>query len=177
MSEWKKAKIMNKQQLVVLKVILNAFAVVLLVASSRLATAQTTTAPSLSDEEVLRDLVRQKNEGKKMIKLTEDCIFVTGAYPRPVIGRGVVEQAQSRLRRSNRSIKDEIVRLVVAQSADMAEEFGNFAMSYDEPNKGRISFNGSYLRIWRKINGEWLVDAFFARPNEPEESTKEKSGS
>lgn len=37
---------MNKQQLVIIKVILNAFTVVLLGASSRLATAQTTTAPS-----------------------------------------------------------------------------------------------------------------------------------
>jgi len=56
---------MNKQELVVIKVILNAFAVVLLVASSRLATAQTTTTSSQSDEQVLRDLVRQENEGKR----------------------------------------------------------------------------------------------------------------
>ena len=168
---------MNKQQLVVIKMILNAFAVVLLVASSHVATGQTTTAPAKSDEEVLRDLVRQENDGKKMIKFTEDCIFVTGAYPRPVIGRSAREQAQSRLGRTNRSIKDETVRLVVSQSADMAEEFGNFTMSYDEPNKGHVSFNGSYLRIWRKVSGEWLADAFFARPNEPEESTKQKSGS
>ena len=160
---------MNKQELVVIKVILNAFAVVLLVASSRLATAQTTTTSSQSDEQVLRDLVRQENEGKKMIKFTEDCIFVTGAHPRPVIGRSALEQALSRLNRSNRLIKDEIVRLVVSQSDDMAEEFGNFTMSYDESNKKHISFDGSYLRVWRKVNGEWLADAFFARPNEPEE--------
>src|SRR5262249_41079543 len=118
-----------------------------------------------------------ENEGKKMIKFTEDCIFVTAAYPRPTIGRGAFEQAQSRLGRSNRSRKDEIVRLVVSQSADMAEEFGNFTMSYDDPNKKHISFNGSYLRIWRKVNGEWLADAFFARPNEPEENKSQKSGS
>ena len=112
-----------------------------------------------------------------MIKFTEDCIVVTGAYPRPVIGRAAFEQAQSLLLRTNRLIKDEIVRLVVSQSADMAEEFGNFTMSYDEPNKKHISFNGSYLRIWRKVNGDWLADAFFARPNEPEENKKQKSGS
>ena len=168
---------MKKQQLVVMNVILNAFAVVLLVASSRLATAQTTTAPAKSDEDILRDLVRHENEGKKMIKFTEDCIVVTGAYPRPTIGRGAFEQAQSGLHRSNLSRKDEIVRLVVSQSADMAEEFSNFTMSYDEPTKKHVSFNGSYLRIWRKVNGEWLVDAFFARPNEPEENKNQNSGS
>ncbi len=157
---------MNKQKLIVVKMVLSTFAAVLIVAGSRVVTAQTTAALALSDEQVLRDLVRQENEDKKMIKFTEDCIFVTGAYPRPLIGRAAHEQARSHLRISNRSIKDEIVRLVVSQSADMAEEFGNFEMSYDEPNKKHISFNGSYLRIWRKINGEWLVDAFFARPNE-----------
>jgi hypothetical protein len=167
---------MNKQKLVVIKVILVAFAMVLLVASSRLATAQTTTAPAQSDEQVLRDLVRQENEGKKMIKFTEDCIVVHGAYARPLIGRAAHEEAQLRLGRSNRSIEDQIVRLVVSQSTDMAEEFGNFTMSYDEPNKKHVSFNGSYLRVWRKINGEWLVDAFFARPNEPEEKKNQKSG-
>lgn len=56
----------------------------------------------------------------------------------------------------------------------MAEEFGNFTMSYDESNKTHIGFNGSYLRVWRKVNGEWLADPFFARPNESEEN-KNKS--
>ena len=59
----------------------------------------------------------------------------------------------------------------------MAEEFGNFTLSFDQPDKKHISFDGSYLRVWRKIKGEWLEDAFFARPNEPEEKTEQKSGS
>jgi len=35
----------------------------------------------------------------------------------------------------------------------------------------------SRLRIWRKVNGEWLAGAFFARPNEPEENKNQESGS
>jgi ketosteroid isomerase-like protein len=77
--------------------------------------------------------------------------------------------------RSNESRKGELVRLVISQSGDMAEEFGNFTLSFDQPDKTHIGFDGSYLRVWRKINGEWLEDAYFARPNEPEE--KKKSGS
>jgi muconolactone delta-isomerase len=59
----------------------------------------------------------------------------------------------------------------------MAEEFGNFTLSFDQLDKKHISFDGSYLRVWRKINGEWLEDAFFARPNEPEEKTEQSAGS
>ena len=67
-------------------------------------------------------------------------------------------------------------RLVVARSGDLAYDFGDFTISHGAPDKTRTSFNGSYLRVWRKANGEWLVDAFFARPNEPEEEIKRKSG-
>jgi len=34
------------------------------------------------------------------------------------------------------------------------------------PEKKHIIFNGSYLRVWRKIKGEWKGEAFFACPNE-----------
>ena len=89
-----------------------------------------------------------------------------------MIGHAVEEALGSRKDRSNESRKGEVVRLVISQSGDMAEEFGNFTHSFDQPNKKHISFDGSYLRVWRKINGEWLEDAFFARPNEPEERKK-----
>ena len=77
----------------------------------------------------------------------------------------------------NESRKGEVVRLVISQSGDMAEEFGNFTLSFDQPDKKHISFDGSYLRVWRKINGEWLEDAFFARPNESAEKSEPRSGS
>jgi ketosteroid isomerase-like protein len=159
--------IMNKQTLRVAKMTLSVLVAVMTVAGSRPLTAQTTSpTSSQSDEQVLRDLIRQENEGKDIIKYTEDSIFVSGAYPRPLMGRAAHEQAQSSRRLTNRSVKDEVVRLVVSQSGDMAEEFGNFTLSFDNPDKTHTSFNGSYLRVWRKTDGEWKVDAFFARPNE-----------
>ncbi len=94
-----------------------------------------------------------------------------------MIGHAVQEALGSRKDRSNESRKGEVVRLVISQSGDMAEEFGNFTLSFDQPDKTHISFDGSYLRVWRKIGGEWLEDAYFARPNEPAEKTEQKSGS
>ena len=155
-----------------MKSTLNALTTVILIAfGSPVAIAQTD-AKGKSTEQLLRKLIREDNEGKNVIKRTEDCIFVSGAFPRPMIGHAVQEALGSRKDRSNESRKGEVVRLVSSQSGDMAEEFGNFTLSFDQPDKKHISFNGSYLRVWRKINGEWLEDAFFARPNEPEEKKK-----
>ena len=161
-----------------MKSTLNALTAVILIAfGSPFAIAQTD-ANGRSDEQLLRKLIREDNEGKNVIKRTEDSVFVSGAFPRPMIGRAAQEAAGLPPRdRSNVSRKSDVVRLVISQSGDMAEEFGNFTMSFDQPDKTHISFDGSYLRVWRKINGEWLEDAFFARPNEPEEKTEQSSGS
>ena len=108
---------MNKQTLVVAQLILSTFAVTLIPGSIDSVTAQTTTVtPSQSDEQTLRDLVRQENEGKKVIQFTEDYIFVSGALPRPVIGRAAHEKAKSDRMISVRSVKDEVVRLAISQS-------------------------------------------------------------
>jgi len=160
-----------------MKSTLNALTTVILIAfGSPVAIAQTD-AKGKSDEQLLRKLIREDNEGKNVIKRTEDSIFVSGAFPHPMIGHAVEEALGSRKDRSNESRKGEVVRLVISQSGDMAEEFGNFTLSFDQPDKKHISFDGSYLRVWRKINGEWLEDAFFARPNESAEKSEPRSDS
>jgi ketosteroid isomerase-like protein len=142
------------------------------VESLSVAAQETTTTASKTDEQVLRNLIRQENEGKNVIKFTEDSIFVSGAYPRPLIGRENRRAAQQRSEelgksRPNQITKREVKRLVVSQSGDIAYDFGDFTISYDAPDKKRTGFSGSYLRVWRKVGGEWQVDAFFARPNQP----------
>src|SRR6185436_4943496 len=153
------------------RMVLSFLMAVLVVAGSGSAVAQVAASTS-ADEQALRELIQQENQGKDVIKYTDDSIFVSGAFPRPIIGRQQSEAAQPRreeiaTHRPNQSTKREVQRLVVSQSGDMAYEFGDFTISFDAPDKNRTSFNGSYLRVWRKINGEWKVDAFFARPNEP----------
>ena len=160
-----------------MKSILSALATAILIGLGSPAAIAQADTNGKTDEQLLRKLIQEENEGKHVIKPTEDSIFVSGAYPRPMIGRAVQEAVGRTRDRSNVSQKGEVVRLAISQSGDMAEEFGNFTMSFDKPDKTHISFDGSYLRVWRKIKGEWLEDAFFARPNEPEEKTKQKSGS
>lgn len=123
-----------------------------------------------SDEQKIRDLVRLADERKQAIETTEDAIYVTGPLPRPAIGKKDREQfkpIQDEIakNRPNQKRESEIVRLVVSESKDMAYEFGNHKITWDAPDKSRTGFEGSYLRVWRKVGGVWKVDAFFARPN------------
>ena len=160
-----------------MKSTLNTLTTVILIGLGSAAAIAQTDASGKSDEQLLRKLIQEDNEGKNVIKRTADSIYVSGAFPRPMIGHAVQEALGSRKDRSNESRKGEVVRLVISQSGDMAEKFGNFTLSFDQPDKKHISFDGSYLRVWRKINGEWLEDAYFARPNEPEEKSEGRSGS
>ena len=128
------------------------------------------TAGTKSDEQALRELIQQRDQGKDVIKYTENAIFVSGAFPQgPVYGREAAKPKREEIAKSrpNQSTKHNVERLVVSKSGDMAYEFGNFTDAYDGADKKRTGFKGSYLRVWRKIDGEWQVDVAFARRNEP----------
>jgi hypothetical protein len=56
--------------------------VILIGLCSPTAIAQTD-ANGKTDEQLLRKLIQENNEGKNAIKRTEDSIYVSGAYPRP----------------------------------------------------------------------------------------------
>jgi ketosteroid isomerase-like protein len=131
---------------------------------------------SKTDETMLRDLISRADREPNVIKRTDDTIFVSGALARPLVGKQERAAMQSKMgevnqQRINQIQKTELVRLVIAKSKDMAYDFGNFTLSYDTPDKKHVEFTGSYLRIWRKVKGEWMTEAFFARPNEEPATT------
>ena len=117
-----------------------------------------------AEEAAIRALVNRPERPP----FTEDAIFWSGAYPRPQIGRRDTASAKPRPeQRRNTKIASEIVRLEVASAGDMAYDFSNFTMSYDlADTQQHVSFPGSLLRVWKKVNGQWRVVAFFARPHD-----------
>lgn len=126
-----------------------------------------------AEEAALRALVARMQNEPRAARRTDDAIFVSGLYPRPILyreGKPVAEvqpaaEARSDQRRNVQS-RDEIVRLEVAAACDMAYEFGNSTLSFDMADtKEHRSFNTSYLRVWKKVNGEWRIAAHFIRPN------------
>ena len=152
-----------------------AFLILLLVCGCAGAMAQT----AKTDEAVLRDLISRADKEPGVIKRSDDAIMISGAFPRPIVGREQWEKMRSNREgitkpRLNEVQKTELVRLVISESKDMAYDFGNFTVDYDTADKNHVNFNGSYLRVWRKIKGEWRSEAFFARPNEDAKTTAAK---
>lgn len=125
-------------------------------------------AKSQNDEAVIRQLVADHNTGKAMLRYTDDRVFVSGAYPRPSYSANdqVFRQVSDSLRkvRQDQQQQQEIKRLQVAASGDMAYEVGEGRLRFTANNQ-RADVSNAYVRIWRKVDGQWLVDVFFARPN------------
>jgi len=126
-----------------------------------------------ADEAAIRALVAKMQTEPRAARRTDDAVFVSGLYPRPILfseGKPVgdvqpLAEARSEQRRNVQS-RDEIVRLEVAAAGDMAYEFGNSTLAFDMADtKEHRSFNTSYLRVWRKVAGEWRIAAHFVRPN------------
>src|SRR6266542_4407418 len=86
--------------------------------------AQCSNENTSKDEQTIRNLVQQHDRNpNQLFPHTEQNIFVSGAFPKPILGGQQSEEDK------------------------------------------HISFESSYLRIWRNLNNEWKVDVSFARPN------------
>lgn len=122
-------------------------------------------------EERLRALIQQAHSGSRP-RLADDVIFASGLFSRPIIGRERVLEAHQAIqdelqqRRPNETITFELIRLVLAESGDLAYECGDHHIRWDRPDGNRTGFDGSYVRVWRNTDGEWLVAAAFYRPND-----------
>lgn len=118
-----------------------------------LLTAQTSVSNQPNaDEQIIREMVAQQNEGKNVIKYTDDRIFVSGAYPIPMVGKEMRpdnQQAGEKIKaeRKNQKNTSRIERLVVSQSGDMAYEFGYATLEWDKPDNSHFVGEASYLVV------------------------------
>jgi hypothetical protein len=109
------------------------------------------------------------------IPRTSDRIFWSGAYPMPIVGERFWDGSEVRSnpssrvdQRRNTTETSEVLRLEISASGDMAYEFANGVISYEiaDPDE-KVSFSTSFLRVWKKEDGQWKEAAIFARPHDP----------
>ena len=156
---------------------LTSFAVlVALIAAPHTASAQQPRPPRTAAERTVWALFAR---GVDSAPATGDAIFVSGAYPRPIIGRQQISRSDSGTRaahasaamRTRTTSKVRPIRVEVSQSGDMAYGFALFDMAFDRPDSTgkseRVAFEGSQLTVWRRAGGEWRLAAAFMRPNGP----------
>jgi hypothetical protein len=117
-------------------------------------------------EQTIRDVVKNKT-----IKYTDDNFFWSGAYDKPMIGKAERTEGAKKVEaeepRNNEANADHPQRVVVSKSGDMAYEYGNGEMSYDEQKTGKhVSFQLGYLRVWKSVDGQCRVAATMVKPIE-----------
>ena len=132
--------------------------------------------PTTANEKAVWALI--ESSAKTPPKVTDDIVFVSGAYPRPLVGRARFEPSDTAManadaqmqKRSAQVLATHPQKVVVSKSGDMAYGFSLFNMEFDRPDSTgkneHVKFEGSQLTVWRKMGGEWRLAASFNRPNE-----------
>ncbi|ERR1700721_2884283 len=121
-------------------------------------------ADSKTDEAAIRAAIASGHA-----KHTDDEILWTGIYERPFVlpNEGVEAPSMERSKRSNEKITtDDVQRVEVAASGDLAYEFSYGTVEFDWPGSPprHVAFKTGLLRVWKKEGGDWKVAAFFIRP-------------
>jgi hypothetical protein len=106
-----------------------------------------------SDEEVLRKL--QGDPGT----YTDDSFFFSGAHDRLIVGKEPPPPSRGGARTNFRQV-DDIQKLHISRSRDVAYAYGTPTLSWD----GQKPFQAAFLRGYRKEEGRWKVAALFQRP-------------
>ncbi|MBB1284803.1 nuclear transport factor 2 family protein [Flavisolibacter sp. BT320] len=127
-------------------------------------------AQNTSDEQAIRSLIDKERAGDAtVIKRTDNSVFASGRFVRPIIGKPdeeqVKEDADAVANRKNQKITSKTNRLEVAKSGDLAYEFGEYKLEFDTLSNEHVVIDGTYVRTWKKIDGQWMVDLHYVRPN------------
>jgi len=128
--------------------------------------------PNAADEAAIRKEITNfppPNSGSLSKVSLPDLILWTGAYKRPMVGDEKGEPFTGTDDIANRvpgsqKAKIDVVRIVVADSRDLAYEYSKGNLEYDLKSGEHRSFMLGLLRVWQKQNGDWKVAAFFTRP-------------
>lgn len=123
------------------------------------------------DEQAIRQRITDLTRTAVDLR-TADSIFFSGVLTRPFIrGQGKPEpttRGQTVVAGSDR-VETRVRRIEIAAGGDMAYEFSDGTIrrlvrgpdGREEP----ATLENSSLRVWRKIDGRWLVAAHFSAPH------------
>ena len=121
-----------------------------------------------AEEQHIRELIRRAQSGERdVIQATDDSIFVSGAYPEPIIGREELRKNAEQLRQQRRNMAATPLGerlVVVAQSGDLAYDYGTYHMEFDDAEGRHVAIDGASLRAWRKVDGQWKPAVTVAHP-------------
>jgi ketosteroid isomerase-like protein len=124
-----------------------------------------------ADDAAIRKLIAANDQKAGTIQQLPDHIFWTAAYKRPTVGDEKGDpmpgpQAISERVPGSQKTTTEPIRIVIADSHDLAYEYSKRKLEYDLKSGEHVQGDTGVLRVWQKQGGEWKEAASFARPYE-----------
>ena len=125
-----------------------------------------------ADEKAIRTLIQKEAKGERLpySAYTDDVVYWTGAYRHPLEGRQDMEAVRSKRQqaseRSNERRTRNIKRLKISKSGDMAYEYTDYTLDFIDKSGKPVHVSGSYVRVWRKEDGQWKVAVLLGQPHD-----------
>ena len=123
-----------------------------------------------AEEAAIRKAIAAADQGPAA-RMT-DSVFWSGAYRKPAISGKETLEAKSgptaigdRIAASQKS-RTEPIRIIVAESRDLAYEYSRQWLEFDMKSGAHITAENGVLRVWQKQGGEWKEAAYFSHPYE-----------
>jgi len=124
------------------------------------------------EEAAIRMLIAAHDQkgggGLEGVPQLADRVIWTGAEKRPMVGdeKGELLSTSSVPNRvpGHTTIKTEPIRIVVADSRDLAYEYGKVTTEFDLKSGEHVKLEAGMLRVWQKQDGNWKEAAVFTRP-------------
>src|SRR5271154_5606605 len=130
-------------------------------------------AGSDADEEAaIRKIIAAHDQkgggGLEGVPQWADRVIWTGSEKRPMVGneKGELRSTSSIPNRvpGSTTIKTEPIRIVIADSHDLAYEYGKVTTEFDLKSGEHVKLEAGMLRVWQKQDGNWKEAAVFTRP-------------
>jgi hypothetical protein len=124
------------------------------------------------EEAAIRQIIAAHDQkgggGLEGVPQLADRVIWTGAEKRPMMGdeKGELRSTSSVPNRvpGHTTIKTEPIRIVVADSRDLAYEYGKVTTEFDLKSGEHVKLEAGMLRVWQKQDGNWKEAAVFTRP-------------
>jgi len=123
-----------------------------------------------TEEAAIRKAIAAIGGGSTGATLPDEIVW-TGAYKKPFIKgvdkpeptTGQIDSLDDRVPGSTKA-KIEPIRIVIADSHDLAYEYSKYTLNFDRKSGEHISLDAARLVVWQKQAGDWKIAAEFMHP-------------
>jgi ketosteroid isomerase-like protein len=107
-----------------------------------------------------------KDSALVVAHFSDDAVLQIANMP-PMRGRAAIERFYGNVFRFLSRSESVVEQTQLSASGDLAYSSGAQTNAFDR-EQGRVEYEGKFLLVWQKVNGEWLIRAYSLSNNQGE---------